>query len=42
MAARALVMVGPEGNVAWAYRSGSPLEIPAAELIFEALEGQRV
>ena len=42
IAARALVMVGPEGDVAWAYRAGSPLEIPAAELIFEALEGQRV
>jgi len=34
---RALVMVGPEGRVDWAYRS-SPLEVPAANLIFEALE----
>jgi peroxiredoxin len=41
-ARRALVMVGPEGDVAWAYRPASPLEIPAAELILEALEGQRV
>jgi peroxiredoxin len=39
---RALVMVGPDGDVAWSYESPSPLEIPGTELILEALEGQRV
>jgi peroxiredoxin len=42
IAARALVMVGPEGDVLWSYQSPSPLEIPGTELILEALEGQRV
>jgi peroxiredoxin len=37
MAGRALVMVGPDGRVEWAYRS-PPLEIPGANLIFDALE----
>ncbi len=36
---RALVLVGPEGEVEWTY-SRSPLEIPPPELIFEALDGQ--
>ena len=36
--ARALVMIGPDGVVQWAYRSPSPLEIPGANLIFDALE----
>jgi peroxiredoxin len=36
--ARALVMIGPDGAVKWSYRSPSPLEIPGANLIFDALE----
>jgi peroxiredoxin len=35
---RALVMVGPDGTVEWSYKSPSPLEIPGANLIFDALE----
>jgi peroxiredoxin len=35
---RALVMVGPDGVVEWAHKSPSPLEIPGANLIFDALE----
>jgi peroxiredoxin len=42
LAARALVMVGPDGTVQWSYRSPSPLEIPGANLIFDALERQKV
>jgi peroxiredoxin len=42
VAARALVMVGPDGTVEWSYRSPSPLEIPGANLIFDALERQKV
>ena len=34
---RALVMIDPEGTVSWSYRSPSPLEIPGANLIFDAL-----
>ena len=37
VAGRALVMVDPEGVVQWAYQS-PPLEIPGANLIFDALE----
>ena len=37
VARRALVMVGPDGNVEWAYQS-PPLEIPGANLIFDALD----
>ena len=37
VASRALVLVGPDGLVEWAYRS-APLEIPGANLIFDALE----
>ena len=37
VAKRALVLVDEEGNVAWAYKSPSPLEIPGANLIFDAL-----
>ncbi len=36
--ARALVMIGPDLVVKWAYRSPSPLEIPGANLIFDALD----
>lgn len=35
---RALVMIGPDGIVRWSHRSPSPLEIPGANLIFDALE----
>jgi peroxiredoxin len=41
LSARALVMVGPDGQVRWAYRTPSPLEIPGANLIFDALDEQR-
>jgi peroxiredoxin len=34
---RALVMIGPDGSVAWSYRS-HPLEAPGANLIFDALD----
>jgi hypothetical protein len=34
---RALVMIGPDGTVDWAHRS-SPLEVPGANLIFDALD----
>jgi peroxiredoxin len=37
VAARALVMVGPDGVVKWSYLS-PPLEVPGANLIFDALE----
>jgi peroxiredoxin (alkyl hydroperoxide reductase subunit C) len=35
---RALVMIDPDGMVKWAYCSPSALEIPGANLIFDALE----
>ena len=35
---RALVMVGPDGYVRWSHQSPTPLEIPGANLIFDALE----
>ena len=41
VAARALVMIGPDLNVTWSYRSPSPLEIPGANLIFDALNERR-
>jgi peroxiredoxin len=34
---RALVLIGPDGVVQWAHKSPSPLEIPGANLIFDAL-----
>ncbi|MBA3437214.1 MAG: redoxin domain-containing protein [Actinomycetota bacterium] len=37
---RALIMIGPELEVVWAHTSPSPLEIPGANLIFDALEQQ--
>ncbi len=37
---RALVMIGPDLAVTWAHQSPSPLEIPGANLIFDALERQ--
>jgi peroxiredoxin len=38
---RALVMIGPDGVVRWSHKSPSPLEIPGADLIFDALNQQR-
>jgi peroxiredoxin len=35
---RALVMIGPDLRVVWSYESPSPLEIPGANLIFDALQ----
>ncbi len=37
MASRSLVMVAPDGVVQWSY-SSPPLEVPGANLIFDALE----
>jgi peroxiredoxin len=37
VASRGLVMVGPGGTVVWSYR-GPPLEVPGANLIFDALD----
>ena len=37
LSGRALVMVGPDGVVQWSYLS-PPLEVPGANLIFDALE----
>ena len=37
VAGRALVMVDPDGLVQWSY-SSPPLEVPGANLIFDALE----
>jgi peroxiredoxin (alkyl hydroperoxide reductase subunit C) len=34
---RALVMIGPDLTVKWSHLSPSPLEIPGANLIFDAL-----
>jgi peroxiredoxin len=34
---RALVMIGPDLRVQWAHLSPTPLEIPGANLIFDAL-----
>jgi peroxiredoxin len=38
---RALVMIDANGIVRWSYQSPSPLEIPGANLIFDALDEQR-
>jgi peroxiredoxin len=35
---RSLVLVDPEGVVEWVHESPTPLEIPGANLIFDALE----
>jgi peroxiredoxin len=34
---RGLVMIGPDLTVQWAYKPPTPLEIPGANLIFDAL-----
>lgn len=36
---RSLVLIDEEGIVRWVHASPSPLEIPAADLILEALDG---
>jgi peroxiredoxin len=41
VARRALVMIGPDGIVKWSHMSPSPLEIPGANLIFDALAQRR-
>jgi peroxiredoxin (alkyl hydroperoxide reductase subunit C) len=38
VATRALVLIGPDLDVLWAHRPPSPLEIPGANLIFDALD----
>ena len=35
---RALVMIGPDLTVTWSHQAPTPLEIPGANLIFDALE----
>jgi peroxiredoxin len=35
---RSLVLIDPEGVVSWVYESPTPLEIPGANLIFDALD----
>jgi peroxiredoxin len=40
-ASRALALVDEEGVVEWAHEASSPLEIPGANLIFDALEARR-
>ena len=37
-AQRALVIVGPDGVVAWSYQAPSPGELPGANLIFDGLD----
>ncbi len=34
---RSLVLVGEDGKVEWSYESPSPVEVPGANLIFDAL-----
>ncbi len=41
VALRALVMIGPDLRVVWSHQSPSPLEIPGANLIFDAVNEQR-
>ncbi len=36
---RSLVLIDEEGTVEWVHESPTPLEIPGANLIFDALEG---
>jgi peroxiredoxin (alkyl hydroperoxide reductase subunit C) len=38
IATRALVMIGPDLDVQWTHKAPSPLEIPGANLIFDALD----
>jgi peroxiredoxin len=39
---RALVMIDPDGVVRWSHKSPSSLEIPGVNLIFDALDEQRI
>jgi peroxiredoxin len=34
---RALVIIGPDGNVKWSYQAASPGDLPGANLIFDGL-----
>jgi peroxiredoxin len=38
---RSLVLIDEDGKVEWSYESPSPIEIPGANLIFDALEARR-
>jgi peroxiredoxin len=38
IATRALVLIGPDLEVRWSHQPPSPLEIPGANLIFDALD----
>jgi peroxiredoxin len=38
---RSLVLIDEEGVVEWSYESPTPLEIPGANLIFDALDSDR-
>jgi peroxiredoxin (alkyl hydroperoxide reductase subunit C) len=38
---RSLVLVGGDGVIRWSYASETPLEIPGANLIFDALDAPR-
>ena len=38
---RALIILDPEGTVAWSYQAASPGELPGANLIFDALAAMR-
>ena len=38
---RALIILDPEGTVAWSYQAASPGELPGANLIFDGLEAVR-
>ena len=35
---RAIIVIGPDGSVAWSYEADSPGELPGANLIFDGLE----
>jgi len=37
---RALIMTGPDAVVRWSYEAASPGDLPGANLIFDALDGQ--
>lgn len=38
MSNRALVIVGPDGRVAWSHLAGTPADLPGLDLIFEGLK----
>jgi len=42
VATRALIMIGPDLEVLWTHQPPSPLEIPGANLIFDALDAVAV